>query len=489
MSERCDRCRKGFGASEPKEDIEWLLGASAAPAPGQRQLRVARCTRCSSYLVDVVSIDRERPDTTLHDVCVVQHESARVALLDRTPLALAALSPQLRRRHIEELSAEMPTRDRDALGWIEQGSVACTEAFRALVTRVFALASTDLPKLSDVRPRTFGAKRAGTAVPPRSALELDDGSRVIAQPNGDRTQLVRLRGDRVLWRADLDGAGKDTFVARARGSSAVILVALSAPASGSGTLAYLVDGEGAVRGPATHDSRATSFDALALPRGCVYVSGYQSQMVLREDATIAWQAPSGGSASAVAFGDSVHLVEPPWRMLSLSLPDGLERWNLPVDKNAQIAPSGDGHVLLASSDVVARVDVRGARPAVRWLAQGATPLPLRGGGVALVRDRWEKTGRRIECVVIDPEGRRRFSVPRPESTKAPTAELGNGVLLYHQGGDVAVSSNERVTYAVSVPEGRTASVTLEDGGAWVEYDGIVDRIDPSGRRVARYRVG
>ncbi|MFO0558380.1 MAG: hypothetical protein U0269_10220 [Polyangiales bacterium] len=489
MSERCDRCRKGFGSNEPKDDIEWLLGSTTNPSPGQRQLRVARCTRCSSYLVDVVSCDRERAELVMHDVCVVQHESARAALLDRTPLALAALSPQLRRRHLEELSAEMPTRDRDALGWIEQGSVACTELFRALVTRVFALSTPDLPKLSDVRPRTWSSRKPGAAVPPRSTLELDDGSRVVTQSAGDRTQLVRLRGDRVLWRADLEGAGRDTFVARARNTNALVIVALATPSDGGGALAYVIDAEGAVRGPARHEGRASAFEAISLSRGCVFVAGYQSQMVLREDASIAWQAPSATVANAVSFSDSVQVIEPPWKLVSLALPDGSERWSLPVDKNAQIAPSGDGHVLVASSDVVARVDVRSPKPSVRWIAQGANALPLRSGGVALVRDRWEKAGRRIECIVIDAEGRRRFSVARPESTKAPTAELGNGVLLYHSGSDVAISANERVTYAVTVPEGRTASVTLEDGGAWIEYDGIVDRIDPSGRRVARYRVG
>jgi hypothetical protein len=383
----------------------------------------------------------------------------------------------------------MPTRDRDTLGWIEQGSVACTELFRALVTRVFALSTPDLPKLSDVRPRTWSSRKPGAAVPPRSTLELDDGSRVVTQSASDRTQLVRLRGDRVLWRAELEGAGRDTFVARARNTNALVIVALATPNDGAGALAYVIDAEGSVRGPARHEGRASAFEAISLARGCVFVAGYQSQMVLREDASIAWQAPSATVANAVSFADSVQVIEPQWKLVSLALPDGAERWSLPVDKNAQIAPSGDGHVLVASSDVVARVDVRSARPSVRWIAQGANALPLRSGGVALVRDRWEKAGRRIECIVIDAEGRRRFSVARPESTKAPTAELGNGVLLYHSGSDVAISANERVTYAVTVPEGRTASVTLEDGGAWIEYDGIVDRVDPSGRRVARYRVG
>lgn len=293
----------------------------------------------------------------------------------------------------------------------------------------------------------------------------------------------------MLWRAVLDGASHETFVARARNTHALLFVALATPQHGVGALAYLIDGEGTVRGPARHDGRASTFEAIALSRGCVFVAGYQSQMVLREDASVAWQAPSATAAHAVSFGDSVLVIEPSWKLVSLALPDGIERWCLPVDKHAQLAPSGEGHVLLASSEVVARIDVRGSKPLVRWIAQGSNALPLRAGGVALVRDRWEKSGRRIECVVIDAEGRRRFSVTRPDSTKAPTAELGNGVLLYHSGSDVAISANERVTYAVTVPEGRTASVTLEDGGAWIEYEGIVDRIDSSGRRVGRYRVG
>lgn len=487
MSERCERCRKGFGQNEPKENVEWLLASSGDPVANQRQLRVGRCTRCSSYLVDVVQASHDRGHL-MHDVCVVQHESARAALLDRTPLALAALSPQLRRRQIEELVAEMPTRDRDALGWIEQGSVACTELFRAQVTRVFALSTPDLPTLGDMRPRTPSWKTVGSAVPPRTALELEDGTRVMTQTHAEKTQIVRLRGDRVLWRSDLVHAGKETYVARARGSSSLLLVALSASEQHE-TRAYLVDGDGVVRGPTVHHGRPMQFEATALPRGCVYVSALQSQFVLREDASVAWESATTGATHAVAAGDAVHVVDSPRRLLSLSLPDGAERWSLPVDQHSQIAPSGDGHVLLASGDVVARVEVRGTKPSVRWIAQGASALPLRGGSVALVRDRWEKSGRKIECVVIDAEGRRRFAVSRPDATKAPTAELGNGVLLYHSGSDLAVSINERVAYAVSQPEGRSISVTIEDGGAWIEYDGIVDRIDSSGRRVARYRAG
>jgi hypothetical protein len=488
MSERCERCRKGFGQSEPKENVEWLLASSGEPEAQQRQLRIGRCTRCSSYLVDVVQASSERA-TVFHDVCVVQHESARAALLDRTPLALAALSPQLRRRQIEELVSEMPTRDRDALGWIEQGSVACTELFRAQVTRVFALSTPDLPVLGDVRPRATSWRSMGTAVPPRTALELEDGTRVLTQTHADKTQVVRLRGDRVLWRSELHNAGRETYLARARGSSALLLVALSNVEQQHQANAYLVDGDGVVRGPTVHHGRAMQFEAMALPRGCVFVSATQSQFVLREDASVAWQSATTGTTHAVASGDAVHVVDSPRRLLSLSLPDGEERWSIPVDRYAQIAPSGDGHVLLASGDVVARVEVRGTKPSVRWLAQGASALALRGGSVALVRDRWEKSGRKIECVVIDAEGRRRFAVSRPDATKAPTAELGSGVLLYHSGSDLAVSVNERVAYAVAAPEGRAISVTIEDGGAWVDYDGIVDRIDASGRRVARYRVG
>ncbi len=488
MSERCERCRKGFGQNEPKENVEWLLASSEDPVVNQRQLRVGRCTRCSSYLVDVVHVSSEK-GPLFHDVCIVQHESARAALLDRTPLALAALSPQLRRRQVEELVAEMPTRDRDALGWIEQGSVACTELFRAQVTRVFALSTPDLPLLGDVRPRTHSWRTMGSAVPPKTALELEDGTRVMTQTTADVTQIVRLRGDRVLWRSELSNASKDTYIARVRGSSALVLVALSAGEQQHETRAYLVDGDGVVSGPTVHHGRAMQFEATALPRGCVYVSATQSQFVLREDATVAWQSATTGTTQAVAAGDAVHVVDSPRRLLSLSLPDGAERWSIPVDRNAQIAPSGDGHVLLASGEVVMRVEVRGSKPSVRWIAQGASALPLRGGSVALVRDRWEKTGRKIECVVIDAEGRRRFAVSRPDATKAPTAELGNGVLLYHSGADVAVSVNERVAYAVSQSDGRAISVTLEEGGAWIEYEGIVDRIDASGRRTARYRVG
>jgi hypothetical protein len=488
MSERCERCRKGFGTSEPREDIEWLLGASGTPREGERQLRVARCTRCSSYLVDVVTVDRDRPEVCLHDVCVVQHESARVALLDRTPLALAALSPQLRRRHLEELCAEMPTRDRDALGWIEQGSVACTELFRALVTRVHALAASELPALRDGRPagsRVAPSRAAGAL---RAPLELDDGTRVIAQ-EGEVLQLVRMRGDRALWRATLEGASRDVWLARARGAHAAPLVAMTSAQDGDGALAFVLDLDGGVRGRGPLPGRAAPFEATALARGCVHLTTAQSQWLLREDATALWQSSSNGFASVVGVGDTVQLVDATRRVLSLSLPDAHERWALPVDRGAQLAPSGEGCLLLASSEVILRVDVRGQRPAVRWITQGASPMPLRSGGVAVVRDRWEKNGRRIECVVVDGEGRRRFVVARPEATKVPTAELGPGVLLYHQHGDVAVSAQDRVTYAVSVPQGRAIGVVIEEGGAWIEFDGIVDRVDSSGRRVARYRVG
>jgi hypothetical protein len=63
------------------------------------------------------------------------------------------------------------------------------------------------------------------------------------------------------------------------------------------------------------------------------------------------------------------------------------------------------------------------------------------------------------------------------------------VLLFHAGGDVAVSVGDRITYALALPDRKTAQVTLEPGGAWVEYEGVVDRIDESGRRVGRWKVG
>jgi len=107
----------------------------------------------------------------------------------------------------------------------------------------------------------------------------------------------------------------------------------------------------------------------------------------------------------------------------------------------------------------------------------------------VVRERWEKSGRKVECVVIDARGRRRFAVSRPDATKVPRAELAPGVLLYYGTSDVAVTSGETVSYTLALPEGRQVFVTVEDGGAWIEYDGVVDKVDQSGRRVGRWRVG
>src|SRR5262249_51023119 len=158
-----------------------------------------------------------------------------------------------------------------------------------------------------------------------------------------------------------------------------------------------------------------------------------------------------------------------------------ELWAIPVDRGAALLPGGEGHVLLATSDVVARVQVSGDAPRFVWMASGGAALPLSGGGTALARERWDKDGPAVEGVVMEAQGGRRCSEPRPDATKVPVAELSPGVLLYHSGGDVAVSVGEQVTYALSLPSGSTAMVTADDGGAWVEYEGVVDRVDQSGR--------
>ncbi|MDP3276951.1 MAG: hypothetical protein Q8Q09_17265 [Deltaproteobacteria bacterium] len=488
MSERCERCRKGFGSAEPKDDVEWLLGATRIPAEGERQLRIARCTRCSSYLVDVVSHDRHRENTAIHDVCVVQHESARSSLLDRAPLALAALSPQLRRRHIEELVAEMPTKDREALGWIEQGSVACTELFRATVTRIAAHTTPGLPTLSDVRPRHGFQSTPKLGTPIAGTLHLSEGVRVVTQHEGGELQLVSMQGDRVLWRTPLPKGVRETQLALVYGTAHPLVLAISRTST-SESLLFLVDHLGKVRGEKTLDFHGQSVEAISLGSGAILLRNFPSQTLLRDDATVLWQGTAPTRTTHAVVGDSLFVVDASCRMLAIDLRDGHERWSIPTDRNATVAASGDGHILLASSDVVTRFDVRGPRPQLRWIAQGAATLALRNGGIALVRDRWEKSGRRIECIVIDPEGRRRFAIARPDATKSPSAELGANVLLFHNGGDVAVSVHERVSYAVSVAQGQTIGVTLEDGGAWIEYDGIVDRIDAGGKRVGRYRIG
>jgi hypothetical protein len=308
-------------------------------------------------------------------------------------------------------------------------------------------------------------------------------------------QLTRVRGDAVLWRVELPGTAgaRDGHVARVQNRHGVaeLAVLVGGPQGGepSASLFLLRAADGALRGPSATPLRAASFEAHALLEGCTFIATYQSCAIARDDAHVVWKGSAAGFPVAVPLARGAVVVDAPWRLVALALPDGRERWSIPVDRGAQLLPSGEGHLLLATSDVVARIDARGASPRLAWMASGASALPLANGGAALVRERWDKAGRTIECVVLDADGRRRVVVPRPEATKVPTAELGPGVLLYHSAGDVAVSVGEQVTYALALPSGSTASVTVDDGGAWVEYEGIVDRIDQSGRRVGRWRVG
>jgi hypothetical protein len=453
-------------------------------------VRIARCTRCGSFLVDLASTDPARPGVELHDVGVVNHEQARLALLEREPLALATVASQLRRRHLEELVAAMPLRERGALERIEQGAVETNEMFRGLITRALAVAS-ELPPFGDVRPRTYGLRRPAAGVGLRTPLELGDGSRAVLEPGREGLLLLRMRGDAVVWRAELSTRAREAFVARVTGRAGPDLVVLTNHAGGaaSGDL-FLVDGAtGVVRGRGDHGLRAAVFEAHALPEGCTFVASYQAFAVVRADASVAWQGSSAGFPVAVPVGSAAVVIDAPWRLVALELPLGRERWSVPVDRGAAIAPSAEGHLLFTTSDVVARLDVRGDCPRLAWMASGSNALALAGGGAAVVRERWERGGRSIECLVIDANGRKRFGIPRPEATKMPVAEIGSGVLLYHSGGDVAVSVETRIAYALALPEGRQAFVTVEDQGAWIEYDGVVDRIDGMGKRVGRWRVG
>jgi hypothetical protein len=129
------------------------------------------------------------------------------------------------------------------------------------------------------------------------------------------------------------------------------------------------------------------------------------------------------------------------------------------------------------------------KPRLVWLAAGMSVLGLEGGGAAVVRERWERSGRTIECIALDAKGKRRFVIQRPEATKTPTAELGRGVLLFHSGSDVAIATNGVVTYSLSLPDRKSVSVTTEPDGAWIEYEGIVDFVDSAGVKRGRWRVG
>jgi hypothetical protein len=504
VSEKCERCKRGYASGAPRDDVEWLETRSSAATPG-RELRIARCTRCNSLLADLVMPEsqargalgvsttfRERSPSETHDVCVVHHDQARSALIARDPIALAVVSPQLRRRHLEEVTSGIDPLERNALERIERGEVDCTEAYRGLVTRIVALGSTDLPLINDVRPHGQPRGRpSAAAVGLRTPLDLGDGSRAVVEVRGEQLTLARMRGDAVAWRTEIPTASKDAFLARVIGRNPVELVVLTGPPpnESSGCVFIVQAPDGTVRGPGRHDLRAASFEAHALPSGCTFVASYQHCMVIRDDAQVAWKGSATGFPVAVPIYEGVVVVDAPWRLVALSLPGGNERWAIPVDRGATLAPAGEGHVILTTSDVVARLDARGERPGIVWMAAGASPLALADGGAALVRERWEKGARVVECLVIDPDGARRFRVARPEATKAPTSELAPGVLLYHAAGDVAVSVNERVAYALASPSGSAVYVTVEDGGAWIEYDGIVDRVDGTGRRAGRFRVG
>jgi hypothetical protein len=162
---------------------------------------------------------------------------------------------------------------------------------------------------------------------------------------------------------------------------------------------------------------------------------------------------------------------------------------VPIDRQATIVPSGEGHVLVVTGDAVARMNVSGDAPRLVWLAAGTSVLPMSEGGAAFVRERWERAGRSIECIVVDAEGKRKQITARPESTKVPTAEIGRGVLLFHAGSDVTVTANGRVSYALALPDRKTPHVTVDREGVWIEYEGVVDFVDTTGKRTGRWRVG
>lgn len=495
MSERCERCKKGFAAGPPKDDVEWHEGMARreplAERTAPRRLRVGRCTRCNLWFVDLWTDDAVRPGHALHDLCTVQHEAARAALLEGLPAALAAVSTQLRRRHAEELVARMSVREQLVLERIEQGVLPSTELFRGLVTHANATSGRELPSLGDVRPRPLPGPRKAAAVGLRGTLELGEGARLAVEPEAEGVSLARLRGDAVAWKVALPTGSREVFVARAlaRGRDAAVVLAGSTAEPEAGQVFVVELGSGAVSGPGRHGLRPAAFDVLPLASGCTFVAGYQSALVLREDASVLWQANALVTPSAVPLMDAVAVIDVPWRLVVLELPTGRERCAARVDRNAVLMPSGEGHVLAVTTDVVTRLDLRGADPVFVWGAHGTGALPLGGGGAAVVRERTDKSGRHVECVVLDAGGRRRFAITRTDGLKMPLAELGPGVLLFHANSDVAVTVNDRVAYALALPDGQRPGVTLEPGGVWIEYDGIVDRLDGAGRRVGRWRVG
>lgn len=489
MSDRCERCRKGYTSPLPRDDLEWPDERPEPWRPGLRELRVARCTRCDSWLLDLWTTDADKHGVESHDVCVVKHDSARAALLHRDPLALAQVADSIRRRHLEMIIARMPTVDEATLHRIEAGTIETSDAFRGLVTWVMA-SRGEHPVLSDLRGHGLRAaptpaRTTGLRVP----LEVGDGSRVMLEPRGTKLSLVRMRGDAVAWRTELDVDTREAFVGQVAGSRRPTLIVLAAGSDGRAAVCVVDAIEGQAQGPVWHDLRVATFEARALPGDCIFVASYQASAVIRHDATAAWKGSTAGFPIAVDLEAGAIVTDAAWRLVSVQLPSGTERWSMPLDRSATIVASGPCHVLISTTDAVARFEISGNRPRLVWLAAGGPVLPLADGGAALVRERWDRAGRTIECLVLAPDGRRRYVLSRPNATKVPTVELAPTVLMFHAGSDVVVTAGASVTYALSLPDRKTPSVTVTPDGVWLEYGGIVDHVDLTGYRTGRWRVG
>ncbi|MEI8258909.1 MAG: hypothetical protein WCJ30_24840 [Deltaproteobacteria bacterium] len=240
MSNRCERCRKGYSSPLPRDDIEWPDERPEPWRPGLRELRVARCTRCDTWLLDLWTTDGEKQGVESHDVCLVRHDKARAAVLHRDPLALARVAGLIRRRHLELIVARMPTIDEVTLHRIESGVIETTDALRGLVTRVLATRGTH-PSLSDVRLRSRGAARTPVRTAGlRVALDVGDGSRVLLEPRDAKLSLVRMRGDAVAWRVEIDVDAREAFVGQVEGTRRPTLVVLAAGSDGRAALVWVV---------------------------------------------------------------------------------------------------------------------------------------------------------------------------------------------------------------------------------------------------------
>ncbi len=488
MSERCERCRKGYSAPIPRDDLEWPDGRPEPWRPGIREVRVARCTRCDSWLVDLWTTDAERQGVETHDVCVVKHDKARAAVLHRDPHALAAVAPTIRRRHLELLVSRMPTVDDATLRRIEEGSIATSEPFRGLVTRTMALRG-EHPAIADVKLRGRDARAPTTTVGMKAPLDMGDGSRVLLDTREGKLSITRMRGDAVLWRIESAIEAREAFLGRVVGRERPTLLLLAAGGERRAAVCVIDAVEGTLHGPVWADLRVATFEAHALPSECIFVASYQASAVVTLDANVVWKGSSGGFPLAVPIEGGAIVTDAAWRLVSLRLPGGTERWSIPIDRQAAISRSGDGHILMSTGDVIARLEIAGDHPTLVWAASGTAALPLRSGGVAFVRERWERAGRSIECVVVDADGKRRESIARPDATKVPTAEIGRGVFLFHAGSDVTVTADGKVSYALALPDRKTPSVTVASEGVWIEYEGIVDFVDATGKRTGRWRVG